>query len=546
MLILLCAITSFAGEIKKIPRPTFRTQILAFEDNVLFDTPAEGSLVYRTEGTGKVIRHTNYPDNRIEITGGPVSCIHPAQYDRPTLRLKVRITQGEPGIAICHNGMKDTSGNDNPSPGLEVVLREQDTLIRDLKTGRTAATIPVSVPRGKDVELSIAWDFDKKLIRIDYPQCSYQLLMPSGVTQKGGFALMAPATPKTSYTVSKIQVLWQDDRELVLYDGHDTVYDTNGKKIGRIPAPELPPGITNYTTTAVDLQREHSLILFGGQDMSTFPETFKGWAVRELRTGKLDILEHGSTVNGCIPYQGGGGMDGYWILQSWNPPASTCWLDWNAYHRGDKKAFIVPALTGEKKDQAFTGFHDPSNALDGSMARYLKITESWRGVNRLTVHPNLMPYSPFTDFVTAEPTHPKVSHTGPAGMPTQFAVRDRDRFWYEQWAYLGNGLHSQNRGYNVFTRKDDWGGKMCPVEKDVEPYEDYANMSPSLTEPGRLMAPHYRFCSKETEPNKCQNQGIHWLRWAGGPYVLERKLPIPWWPGGFQMLMDRGSFAAVK
>lgn len=539
---------SAAGPVrpKRVPTPTFRTEVVAFEDNFLYPTPSEGSLIYRTEGDGGLKRVSEGRARGFYFTGGEVACVHPAQYDRPTLRLRVTVTRGEPAIAICHNGMRDNSGKRNPSPGIEIVLRERDTAVRDLATGGIIAVVPEAFPRGRQETLSIGWDFDARKVRLDLPRGSYQFAMPVGVSAKGGFGLRAPASPETRFRVSRVQVLWQDQRDLVLYDGHDTVYDLKGKLLGYLPSVKLPDGVTVCYPTAVDLRGERSLVILGGRDLNIEDSsTFRAWAVRDLETGRLDIVSHGSHLNGCLPAQGGGGMDGYWLMQSWHPPASTCWIDWNAYERGDREHFAVPALSAVTDGPKFTGFHDSANALDGSIARYLRITESWRGVNHLTVHPNIAPFAPFGDFAIPPPTHPVVSHTGPAGLPTPIAVRDRDRAWYEQWAYAGgNVLHTQNRGYNLFSRKDDWASRFYPTEKDAPPYTDFANMAPSLTEPGRLLAPLYRFAARETGPKRTECLGTYRLRVGGDHFVVGRAVSAKSWPGLFEMLLDRTKLLA--
>ncbi len=536
---LLVSMSSFGADllsVRKISHPAFRTEVVAFEDNCLFDTPADGSLIYRVEGRGEIKRS----QKGIAFKGGEAGYIHPAQYDRPSLRLKLKILHGEPGIAICHNGIHDNSGKPNPSPGLEIVLRLKDTAVRNLKSGSIICIIPEALPRNTGTQLTVAWDHDRRLVRVDMPDSSYEFPMPASVTARGGFGLRTPGSPKTTYTVTKVQVLWQDQRECVLYDGYDSVFDRKGKLLGKLPLIKLPDGIVNYATGAVDMKRERALILLGGSDLNGGdPATYKGWAVRFLKTGKLDVLSSGKTVNDCIPFQGGGSMDGYWIMQSWVPPASLSWIDWNAYDRGDYKGFIVPAKVGVKGEGTFTGFHDPSNATDGSMARYLRITESWIGVNHLFVHPNIAAYAPFDDVALPDPTDPRVSHTGPAGLPSQLAVRDKDRAWYEQWAYKGNGLHTQCRGYNLFTRKDDWEGPFCPVEKDAAAYSDYANQAVDLLQPGSLLAMYIQFApAAATEAEKVKYLGTHRLTWTKGRYVVTQILPMPPWPVPFEMLMD--------
>ena len=523
---------------REIPTPQFRTEVIAFEDTFLYGTPREGSLTYRTSGSGQQERWTTGSDRGLLFAEGASSCVHVAQYNRAALRLSLRIAQGEPSVAICHNGMRDNAGHPNPSPGVEIVLRRTTTLIRDLTTRRTLATLPVALPRGRDTSLTVAWDYDERWLRVDLPGRSFLGRLPDTVTRKGGFGLRAPDLPATRYLVTRIQVLWQDQRDLVLYDGSDTCYDMTGHALGRIPAPTLPAGATNYAMAAIDLQRERTLIAFGGADLnSDYLDTIKGFAVRDMKTGHTRVL--GKRVNGCLPIQGGGGLDGYWLLQSWTVPASTCWLDWNAYERGDLDHFIMPAMTAIRGDGTHTGFHDPANALDGSLARYLRITENWRGVNHFTVHPNLAAYAPFADVAMPPPPQPLMSHTGPAGMPTQLAVRDRDRAWYEEWAYLGDLLHCQSRGYNLFTRRDDWAGPFYSPEKGGAVYEDFVNMMPSLLTPGKLMAPLARFDPKADPGKGVALESTYWLRPGKDRFIVEGRAWEPGWPMPTQILFDR-------
>ncbi len=538
--LLVLAVSARAGApaaFREVRTPAFRTEVLAFEDTFLYDTPPEGSLIYRQEGTGQQVRRTSGPRRGLMLFSG-ASCIHVAQYNRAAVRVALRIVRGEPAIALAHNGLRDNLGNPNPSPGVEVVLRDRSAVLRDLSTGRTLAALSAAFPRGTGATLTLAWDCDERWLRIDLPGHSFLGPLPATVLRKGGFALRAPASPATSYLATRVQVLWQDQRDLVLYDGYSACFDTQGHKLGTIPPPELPAGQTDYATAAIDLQRERTLIIYGGHDLnSNFIGTIKGWAVRELRTGKLRLL--GERVNGCLPMQGGGGIDGIWALQSWNVPASISWLDWNAYDRGDMPHFVVPAMTAQKGAGTQVGFHDPCNALDGSLVRYLRITENWRGVNHFTVHPNLAAYAPFTDVAMPPPSHPLVSHTGPAGMPVQLVVRDRDRAWYEEWAYLGNVLHTQCRGYNLFTRQDDWAGPFYSPERDAAAYEDFVNMMPSLVTPGRLMASLTRFDPRAEQSKRLIGKSVYWLHAGADHFIVEGMAFEPSWPMPSQILFDR-------
>jgi hypothetical protein len=244
--------------------------------------------------------------------------------------------------------------------------------------------------------------------------------------------------------------------------------------------------------------------------------------------------------------QGGGGFDGLWLLQSWTVPASTCWLDWDAFDRGDLEGFVRPFQTAEQSGPALVGFHDPANALDGSLARYLRITESWRGVNHLTVHPALRRFFPVGDLALPDPPGALVSHTGPAGLPTQLAVRDRDRAWYELWAYRCHGLHVQCRGYNLFAVADDWQGPLYPAEPGAGPIEDWANLMPSLLHPGSLVAPRYRFDPRAEGAARVTPLGADWLTVGAHGFIPGEHIgTLP--PGlvPYQILMDRGTLLPV-
>jgi len=526
-----------AAGYREVATPRFRTRILAFEDTFQYPVPPQGGLIYRIEGDAARLRMGGSRSPGLGFLAGQVSCIHPAQYTRATLRVWLRIDEGEPSVAISHNGMCDTAGHTNDSPGLQVALRQSDTLVRDLKTGSTLAALPVALPRHAETVVVIAWDHAARSMRVTLCGRSFVMAMPLSV-RRGGFALAAPAEPATRYVVRRAQVFWEDARPLVLYDGYDTVYDLHGRKLGKLPPAALPEGMTSYSMTSYDLRGAHALLVYGGPDLSSdHPETVRGFAVRDLATGRLHLL--GERPNGCLPMQGGGGIDGLWLLQSWNPPASTCWVDWNAWDRDDMVGFIRPFQTAEIGEGTWTAFHDPANALDGSMARYLRITESWRGVNHVTVHPDLLPFAPFADVAFPPPTHPLVSHTGPAGMPTQLAVRDRDRAWYEQWAFLGNGLHVQCRGYNLFTQEDDWHGPFYAPEKDAEPCEDFVNMMPDLRRSGRVFAPFMRFSPTAPPEGRIVGLATYWARVGPDGFIPETQVagPTPWIVP-YQMLLD--------
>jgi hypothetical protein len=223
-----------------------------------------------------------------------------------------------------------------------------------------------------------------------------------------------------------------------------------------------------------------------------------------------------------MPVQGGGGLDGHALIQSWVIPASLCWLDWNAYDRADRAAFIVKSAYQSAGGQggAFAGFHDSDSSLDGSVIRYLRITETLKGITHFTVHPNVAAFAGFTDQTV--PADVDYSQSGPYGMPTELAVRDLDRAFYEVWAYGASGLHVQTRGYNLFDNTDSWASTRYPASTSSAPYTDYANMVPSLTEPGIAIGPLIQW----TPSNRgIASQGLHRVKVGENALVKVATLP---------------------
>jgi hypothetical protein len=202
--------------------------------------------------------------------------------------------------------------------------------------------------------------------------------------------------------------------------------------------------------------------------------------------------------------QGGGGLDGI-ALHASPPTQSLYWIDWNAYDAGDLDGMctVERAATGDFTTNPalpFVAWADPASALDGSIARYVRLDESWRGVTHFFPHPALAPFVAFDDVAVDEHSNVHVSHTGPAGFPTQLAVRDRDRAYFEEWSYVdfwlpggGSNLHTRNRGYNLFGGVLDWSGPDLPWQQDAAAFTDWANVAPSLTTAGEAIAPRFRF-----------------------------------------------------
>ncbi|MBD3177203.1 MAG: hypothetical protein GF320_18685, partial [Armatimonadia bacterium] len=423
---LIAFVSAAYGAVPFVPTqaPDAITRVVLFEDNVLHPDTAHTSLVYRYVGQG-IQRQPRLGSGAIILDGGPASLIHPAQYDRATFEVRLLVGSGPISLAVGHNGMRDVHGRHVERPGVQVIFGESSTQVVDLATGHILARGDAVLPRGRPVEVGVAWDRAEDSLRIDLPQGSYTAELPRGLIAPGGVAVRTEED--TRARLRRLRVIWEDARPVVLYDGYHTVYDLAGRALGRIPPPDLPSGATRYTTTAIDLARDRSLIAFGGPDFNPIlHDTIEGFAVRHLPTGRL-LATWGSPLNGCLPLQGGGGFDGLWLLQDWVPPGSLCWVDWDAFDRGDLGGFVQPSHSGHRDGDTFVGYHDPTNAIGGSLARYLRITESWRGVNHLMVHPDLRPFVGRGDVALPEPPGELVSHTGPGGLPSQLAVRDRGR-----------------------------------------------------------------------------------------------------------------------
>lgn len=510
----------------RVAKPLFKTEAILFEDNFIFK-PATGvtDLIYRVEGAPSIDRQTAANGGSLHFSGTG-GLVHAGQLSRATLRVRLTIANGEPEIAFAHNGLSDRNSNANPNPGFKIVLRPESTDIVDIKTGVTLVALNEAVPRKIETELSVAWDVSERSLRVDLPRASYAATLMTALPY-GGFALRSSMV-STSYTVKKVQTLWQDNRRLLHYDEYDTIRNLDGTVAQVIPSAKLPAGMTAYATVLLDLRKMRSLILFGGNDLNFNDfSTIKGFAVRDLPSGDLlDVFP--APYNGCMLMQGGGGLDGYALVQSWNSPASLCWVDWNAYDRGDKVGFVKLAATYQAIGMAgssYVGFHDPDSALDGSIIRYLRITEAFRGVTHIAVHPNIAAFASFTEQTV--PQDIEHSHTGAGGAPSGLSVRDKDRAIYEVWAYTTTRLHIQNRGYNLFSNSDDWAGPRFTSSLTDAPYQDYANLMPSLTMPGKYWAP---LITWTPAAYGVEGQRVHFLSLGANALISEANvspLPIP-------------------
>jgi hypothetical protein len=479
----LCLVASKCP-VTAIKTPAFKTEVVQFEDGFLYQ-PSAGKmdLIYRAEGQPKITRSVGTFQFQ-----GVGAWIHPALYRKATLRLQMLINSGEPAIAIAHNGLSDIGGAKVSEPGVMLVFKTSSTDIVELSTGTTIASLKSVAPRMTAMTVSLSWDLDSNVVRLDLPSGSYNVALSKPLPE-GGFALRSQ-DEATSFSLSKIDVLSQDDRQLVLYDEYDTLHNLDGTTLTRLPAAKLPSGMTSYQTVLVDLKKARALLFYGGTNLSIEDKTsIKGYAIRDLATGNVQLLP--APLNGCWLLQGGGGLDGRALVQSWTPPASHCWVDWNAYDRGDLVNFAQPTAGHQgsgAQGSTFIGYHDPASSLDGSLVRYLRVTEEYSGITHFMVHPSLSRFASFTDQAVPAAVN-RQSQTGPSAPPTEFVVRDLDRAWYELWALNGTHLHTQMRGYNVFANEDDFATTAYPSTAPAEAYTDYANTAPSLTEPGHVWAP---------------------------------------------------------
>jgi len=530
----ICGVKELHYPVESIPRPAFTTEIVMFEDTLRF--AASCPLTYRVEGDPA------YSYRQPAAAGGwwtigsnsgaaAVGVIHVAQYDRATVQFDGLIQSGVPELAIAHNGLCATAGARNPRPGLKIAFFPDRTEIQDIASGAIVATISEALPRGVLVtSVAVAWDTFERWLRVDLPSRSYRLALPPSVgDNNGGFGFRMSCGGQTFLGIKNVRVLWQDSRNLRLFDDDTAVRARDGGRLGGAedyPAITLPAGSTRYATSAVDLRREKALIVHGADDLDRWKRyTIRGFAVRDLRSGALEATFPAAFGNGVSPSGfGGGGLDGFALVgcegrypwPQFEAYESLCWVNWTAAARGDWANFVTfaPGLVGSPPGQLpFVAFHDPSNALDGSLARYMRIPDTWRGQNHLTYHPNLLPYVTTADVAIPPLTDPLLTHTGPAGLPTQLVVRDQDRAFYETWAINGHKLHTQVRGYNVFSCSDDWAGPLHGGTTSTAPYSDYANMVPDLLRPGFLLGPLLNWNPANRGIGLV---GVYWLGFADG------------------------------
>ncbi|MHB1460783.1 MAG: hypothetical protein ACYC1M_05845 [Armatimonadota bacterium] len=489
--------------IEKIQPVKHQTELIGFEDTMLFQDHKENSLIYRYENPKAIMRHTTLPDRHLSMGPGPVKLTHTARYERPVLKLQMRLVSGSARVLAAMNGTN----------GFAITLHPSRTDVTRLSDGQQLASIPAGIGTGADFQqVSVGWDCDTGTLTVSLPSGSYRLSLPKGSIKPGGFGLSAPGS-HDRFDVQSIKVVWQDDRQCYYYDTYDKLYNTDtGRLEHTLPPPQLPEGWTHYSTVTIDVLRRYTLLVCGFKDLdSNYPATLKGYCLRELNTGKCQKLS--DDLLKLHPVQGGGSIEGLWLLQSWINPASLTWIDWSAYHKGDMSAFATPCYQSTRNGTKFEGFHDPTVSLDGSLMRYLYITETYRGVNRFEPVPALKQEASFQRHEIPLPPNPKLSETGPDRLISQLAHRDRDLAWYEIWAYGSSSLHQQTRGYNLWTQQNDFLGPPATDLVDGPAHTALVNLGVDLVDPGRTAG-----LSATFNPTKRWDHPGHLV--AHGQYVL--------------------------
>lgn len=180
-------------------------------------------------------------------------------------------------------------------------------------------------------------------------------------------------------------------------------------------------------------------------------------------------------------------MSGEAMLQSWNCPGSLSIVDWSG---------LMPSVRAWKHGVGrmggvMRGYHDPCLSLDGAVARWLEIDQRWLGYN--IIASRRRPHDMIRCDMTPEGCQ-GLSQTGPAGLPTQMAVRDADRAMIEYWAYRSHGQHACLAGINLWTGAIDWVGARSDLPAAPH-WEAYANVIPDLQTPGEGFACRFRFAS---------------------------------------------------
>lgn len=500
-----------------------QTELIGFEDSLLFPDHKENSLIYRYENPKSIQRHTSLPDRHLSMGPGPAKLTHAARYERPVLKLQIRLVSGSARVLAAINGTN----------GFAITLHPNRTDVTRLSDSQQLAKIPAGIGTGADYQqVSVGWDCDASTLTVGLPSGSYLVSLPKGSIKLGGFGLSAPGS-RDKFDVQSIKVVWPNDRQCYDYDTSDKLYNTaTGRLEHTLPPAKMPEGWTRYGTVAIDVLRGYSLIVCGFGDLnSNYPDTLKGYCIRELSTGKCQKLS--DDLLKLHPVQGGGSIEGLWLVQSWINPASLTWIDWSAYHRGDTAGFATAGYQATRNGTKVEGFHDPTLSLDGSLMRYLYITETSRGVNRFEPVPALKQEASFEQHVIPPPDNPKLSETGPDRMNSQLAHRDRDLAWYEIWAYGSNSLHQQTRGYNLWTQQNDFLGPPATDLVDGPAHTALVNLGVDLVDPGRTagLSATFNPTKRWDDPKYLVAHGQYVLRYDAASHRLRlgRMFPPSCW-----------------
>lgn len=478
--------------------PHAATEVVLFEDNVV-DGDEVPSLVYRIEDGLHVSRSPGRPGT-MRLEGGPAALVHPAAYVGATVFVHATIRAGALGVRIGHNGMTTIAGAPNQTPGYEVRFGRRSVDVMALASDTppiVVARFDTTIELGVETELAVSFQRARRSLAIDLPGGRHYEVADL-VIPLGGFGLAT--TDETDVVdVSRVRAVWGDTRPSVLYDGYDTLYNLSGQEIERIPSVGLFPNQT-YVTLSVDSVTEKSLIRY--QDSRTGAP--HGYAVRDLRTGAMDLLSGADGLcNGLHMAQGGSSFDGLSLHANYDQQKLT-WFRWARYHAGlrDRLCEVddhVGFGSFTAPTSSFLAYADPSVALDGSMARVVRLDSSWQGVTHLIAPPELRPYVTWHDRALPGPSNAMASQTGPGGL-VGFAVRDADRLVYEEWSYVrywepsgGSNLHLGNFGFNLFTGKTDFLGPQRGWQRGLPTTNDFANMLPSFTRPGKMLGFLYEF-----------------------------------------------------
>ncbi|MEZ4411088.1 MAG: hypothetical protein R3A52_32095 [Polyangiales bacterium] len=469
------------------------TEVVLFEDRVLRAGPLP-DLVYRLEGPLAVTRDAG----RMALSGAG-AIVHPAQYRASTLFVRFTPRAGGLAVRVAHMGMTTVAGAPSDTPGYEVRFEGDRVEVVALATRARLARRPYALARDTATEVAVRWSVDDGALRVEMEGDRALEFAGLGLPF-GGFALAGTSAGSAS-DVHAVRAVYQDTRPVLLYDGVDTMRDpTTGAVRATLPSIFTFPE-QRYVTLSVDSISGYALLRYEGVDGQTH-----GYGVRALRTGTVELISDASgRCNGLHLAQGGSSFDGTALHANHDHQRMT-WFSWYAYRNrllhtlcfsDDHVGYGGNGALDPGGD--FLNFVDPSMALDGSMARYVRLDNAWRGVTHVMAPPSIRAYVTWGDRALPGPSSAMTSHTGSGG-PVGFAVRDADRLVYEEWSYPrfwdpagGSNLHCGNFGFDLFTGRVDWAGPQRGWQRGLPTTTDYANTFPSMLWPGTMYGHLYEF-----------------------------------------------------